>query len=370
VNARCERYATALESAGADAFVLTSEPALQHAVGVRLYSQRLIPQRPVACIVSPPARPICVCVEYEVGQLGLEAPDLELRPFGELSGDPWQLVADALQEFGARRVLVEDTFLAAWLAALQERFAGDLGVSYESSVAPRTLKDVQEIETIREASRGAEVALAQGAALLRPGCSEADVARTIAISFFERFGDRAGEVTGICTAPQNNRAMHHRAGPAAMPENGPVRVGLVGRLDGYWVLLTRMLMLGEDERFERAYARYADCYEENLASLRPGKPCSELYAAANARLAEAGMDLTSEKIGHGTGLDFRELPWVAAGDSSTLQPGTVLAYDYGADLDDYMLHVEDRVLVDSDGPHRLSDGWDLRNVRDGYRALL
>ena len=56
---------------------------------------------------------------------------------------------------------------------------------------------------------------------------------------------------------------------------------------------------------------------------------------------------TSEKIGHGTGVDFRELPWIAAGDEATLEPGTVLAYDYGADLDGYMLHVEDRVLVDA-----------------------
>ena len=67
---------------------------------------------------------------------------------------------------------------------------------------------------------------------------------------------------------------------------------------------------------------------------------------------------------------LRELPWIAANDAATLQPGTVLAYDYGADLDGYMLHVEDRVLVDTDGPHRLSDGWDLSDAREGFRRLL
>jgi Xaa-Pro dipeptidase len=311
-----------------------------------------------------------VCVEYEVGQLGLEAPQIELRPFGELSGDPWRLVAEALDGLGARRVIVEDTFLAPWLAALQERFSGQVDASYEIPLAPRTIKDSEENAVVREASRGAERALAAGAALLAPGRSEAEVARAIVLSFLEHFGDRAGEVTGVCTAPQNNRAMHHRAGPATMPASGPVRVGLVGRLDGYWVLLTRMLVLGDDERFERAYARYANCYEEILASLRPGASCSDLYAAADARLGAAGMKLTSEKIGHGTGLDFRELPWVAAGHDTTLQPGIVLAYDYGADLDGYMLHVEDRVLVDADGPRRLSDGWDLRDAREGFRRLL
>jgi len=367
---RLGRYAAELEAAGADAFVLTSEPALQHAVGVRLYSQRLIPQRPVACIVAPARRPICVCCEYEVGQLGLEAPELELRSFGELSGDPWQLVADALRELGARRVIVEDTFLARWLETLGQRFDGEIEVSYERPATPRTIKDPDEIDVFREASRGAEIALAHGAAIVESGRSEAEVARTIVLSFLERFGDRAGEATAVCNSPQNNRSMHHRAGPARMPESGPVRVGLVARLDGYWLLLTRMLVLGVDARFERAYARYAGCYEENLASLRPGARCSDLYVAADARLRAAGMELTSEKIGHGTGIDFRELPWIAAGHDAQLQPGTVLAYDYGADLDGYMLHVEDRVLIDTDGPHRLSDGWDLQDPHGGFRHLI
>jgi Xaa-Pro aminopeptidase len=364
------RYASALERAGADALVLTSEPALQHAAGIRLYSQRLIPQRPVACVIAPSARPVCVCVEYEVDQLRLEAPDLDVRPFGEFAGDPWDLVAGALEELDARHAVVEDTILAPWLAALERRFSGRIQVSYEVPVEPRIVKDPEEIDLLREASRGADSALAAGAALVEPGRTEADVGREIVRAFVERFGDRAGEVTGICTAPQNNRAMHHRAGPAAMPSRGPVRVGLVGRLDGYWVLLTRMVVLGDDASFTRAYERYAACYEENLSRLRPGERCSDLYAAARSRLAAAGLQLTSEKIGHGTGLDFREAPWISSMKDDQLRAGSVLAFDYGADADDLMLHVEDRVLVDARGPRRLSDGWDLSDAREGFRTLL
>jgi hypothetical protein len=61
---------------------------------------------------------------------------------------------------------------------------------------------------------------------------------------------------------------------------------------------------------------------------------------------------------------------VSAYSDTRLEAGTVLAYDYGADADAYMLHVEDRVLVAEDGPRRLSDGWDLRDVREGFRSLL
>ena len=260
--------------------------------------------------------------------------------------------------------------LAPWLFTLRDRFTGELDVSYEATVAPRTIKDDEEIALLEEASRGAEAALAQGAALLEPGRTEAEVVRAIVMDFLERFGDRAGELTGICTAPENNRAMHHRAGPTKMPAGGPVRVGIVARVDGYWVLLTRMLLLGADDHFARAYEQYADGYEANLATLRAGGRCSELYAAAVERLADRGQQLTSQKIGHGTGIEFRELPWISAYSDARLEPGTVLAYDYGADADRYMLHVEDRVLVDEDGPRRLSDGWDLRDVGEGFRTLL
>jgi len=64
---RLEAYAGVLERAGADAFVLTSEPGVQHACGVRLYTHRLIPQRPIACVVAPPGPPVTVATAVSTG---------------------------------------------------------------------------------------------------------------------------------------------------------------------------------------------------------------------------------------------------------------------------------------------------------------
>ena len=71
---RSEAYAAVLERAGADAFVLTSEPAVQHACGVRLYTHRLIPQRPIVCVVCPPGPPVAVVCVLEEDQLAAEHP--------------------------------------------------------------------------------------------------------------------------------------------------------------------------------------------------------------------------------------------------------------------------------------------------------
>src|SRR3990172_7548620 len=160
--------------------------------------------------------------------------------------------------------------------------------------------------------------------------------------------------------------MHHASGDDLLPESGPVRLGVLARVDGYWVLITRMLALGEDVGFEEAYARYLGVYEAGMSELAPGAEPAELYERCRARAAAAGFELTTLKIGHGTGLDFRERPWLSPYDHLPLAPGMVLAYDYGLESEaGHVLHVEDRVLVTEEGPRRLSDRWDLADLRGG-----
>ena len=367
---RAEAYADVLERVGADAFVLTSEPAVQHACGVRLYTHRLIPQRPIVCVVCPPGPPVAVACVLEEDQLAAEHPELAVVSFREFGDDPWEKVAGVLADRGARRVVVEDVMPAAWLASLHGCLPGaNLVVSYDLPLEPRLVKDDAEQALLAEASRVAERALAAGASICAPGRSEREVSDRIAARFQE-LAPRAGEVRGTCIAPQNNRSMHHTSGDDLLPESGPVRLGVVARVEGYWVLITRMLALGDDPAFEEAYARYLRVYEETMAELVVGADPSALYERCRGRAASAGFELTTLKIGHGTGLDFRERPWISPYDDLALEPGMVLAYDYGLESEaGHVLHVEDRVLVTAAGPKRLSDGWKLGDLRGGSRSL-
>ena len=368
---RAESYASTLGRAGADAFVLTSEPAVRHACGVRLYTHRLIPQRPIVCVVAPPRPPVAVVCVLEEDQLAAEHPGLAIRTFREFGDDPWEQVAAVLRERRVGRVVVEDVIPAAWLAALHDRLPGaNLVVSYDLPLEPRIVKDEAEQALLAEASRIAERALAAGAKACAPGRSEREVADRI-VGPFHELAPGASEVRGTCIAPQNNRSMHHTSGDDLLPESGPVRLGVVARVDGYWILITRMLALGDDPAFEEAYARYLGVYEETMAELVAGADPADLYERCRERAAAAGFELTTLKIGHGTGLDFRERPWISPYDDLVLAPGMVLAYDYGLESEaGHVLHVEDRVLVTEESPRRLSDGWDLADLRDGFRALL
>jgi Xaa-Pro dipeptidase len=365
---RLLRYAEVLDRAGADAFVLTSEAAVLHASGVRLYTQRLIPQRPVACVLAPHAKPALVVCVLEEEQLASEHGELEVRTYQEFGDDPWAAVADLLP--ARARVVVEDTTPSAWSQALRARLPdGEMIVSYDLPVEPRVVKDSVEQETFAVASAAAERALRAGAERIAPGISERDVAECIVSHVRAELAERSGELIGMCIGPQNNRSMHHTAGPDLLPPQGPVRLGVVGRVDGYWILLTRMALLGADLPVERAYARYHEAYKETLSRLRVGSRSRDIYAACRDQVAKLGFELTTLKVGHGTGLDFREPPFISPFDDRPLEDGMVLAYDYGLEAENVVIHVEDRVLVTPTGPERLSGAWDLSDLATGWRAV-
>jgi Xaa-Pro dipeptidase len=364
------RYEELLAAARAGALILTSEPGVLHACGVRLYTQRLIPQRPVAWILTRGRAPVLLCCALEEEQLAAEHPELELAVFPEFGTDPWRTVARLVGD--ARDVVVEDTMPAAWADALRVHLGSPrVRVSAELPMRARQIKDDEEQLLLAEVSEAAERALAAGAVGIAPDVSESVVADRILSRFAELLPGRTSELLAMVVAPPNNRSMHHLAGRDLFGETGPVRLGLVGRVDGYWMIITRMLALGSDRSFEDDYRRYLAVYEGTLDELRAGAPCGDLYERCAQRAREWGFSLETLKIGHGTGLDFRERPWIAPGVDDVLEPGMVLAYDYGLDgTGGTLLHVEDRVLVTDDMPRRLSPLWQLDELIDGYvRAL-
>ena len=369
---RIARYHELLEREGASGLVLTSEAAVLHASGVHLYTQRLIPQRPVALVLGPGREPCLVCCVLELDQVTDEHPGLRIEAFPEFGTNPWELVADMLGGQGEGDVIVEDTMPIAWCDALRAHLgAPRVRVSADLAMAARVIKDDTEHRLFQEASDAADRALAAGAAAVAPGVTEHEVAEHIVTAFQRLLPGRTSEVSAMSIAQRNNRAMHHLPTGDTFTDHGPVRLGIVGRVDGYWIIITRMLILGDDARLLDAYQRYVDVYDESMAELRAGASCAELHERCRRRAAAEGFELTTLKTGHGTGLDFRERPWISPAENGVLEAGMILAFDYGLDTEDgAVLHLEDRVAVTDGDPRRLSGGWALRDARQGFAARL
>jgi Xaa-Pro aminopeptidase len=346
--------------------VLTSPEAVQHATGVRLYTSELIPERPVVAVVSG-GETVLVCWEWEHAQVGAEQPGLPLVGFPEFGGDPWGAVAaTAVRLAGSRpHAIVEGTAPWALAEALERRNAAVARDDDLVLMEPRIRKDSDEIALLTDAARAADTALARTETWLTSQLTEREGARRIWEDFV-RAAPAGPEGSGICCGPAHNLENHHLS--VAEPiGRGPTRVGIKARVEGYWVLLTRMGSPGAgaaDEVFEADYRGYIEAFLAGQACLRPGVSAGEVYATVRDRLAASGLVIRSLKVGHGCGLSFREPPVLRADDPTPLVAGTVLAFDFAIRPEStragWFIHVEDRVLVTDGGPVRLSDVTDIR----------
>ena len=371
--ARQAVYAQVLERLQASAALLVSGPGVQHATGVRIYSQAIIPERPVAAIVGAD-RTVLTLWEWDAPQIEQEHPGLETATFPEFGGDPWSTIAGVARSVAGagQRVIIEETCPAPALAALTT--AGlDVVVDsgFEGLMTARTVKDAEEIGLATIAARAADSAIAEVAVMPLGGWTERRIANEIADRFRSRLGGEV-EAAGIVVGPAHLQATHHLASDVRLTP-GPIRLGLMARIDGMWSLLTRMGWADDPgpaegtapalaDAFAADYAAYIDAHTAGWVSMRPGTPAGDVYALVRERLAGNGLRLRSPKVGHGTGLSFRESPVLRADDPTPLPAGSVYAFDYAVYQDSTrsgaFVHVEERILVTGDGPVRLSDVTD------------
>jgi D-alanyl-D-alanine dipeptidase len=362
---RRARYAALLARLNVDVAVLASEAGIAHATGIRLYTMELIPERPVVALLTA-NETVLVVWEWEHDQLRAQQPGLALVGFPEWGVDPWAVVAGEARRMagaggrvlleGLAPVAAEAPLAATGLSVRQDRDLLLLGV--------RAPKEPQEIELLRTTARAADESIQAVARERVGGRTERQLAAAIAAGFASTTSGEV-EAAGIVSGPGSNRSNHHLAADVPLTA-GPVRLGLKARVNGYWVLLTRMAWAGPASTASRVladdYARYIDAHEAGWRSLTPDVRSGEVYALVRDRLARHDLRLRSPKVGHGTGLTFRELPVLRADDQMPVPEGTILAFDFAIHPESarsgVFVHVEDRILVSPSGPVRLSDAID------------
>jgi Xaa-Pro dipeptidase len=131
-------------------------------------------------------------------------------------------------------------------------------------------------------------------------------------------------------------AVPNGAGTNRLKAGETMMVDYVGGFGGYIADETRTFGMGAvPEDVVQAHTFTIGLMAEIESMLRPGTICSEIYAAAMARIEEspyaAGFmgvgDSRVRFIGHGVGLELDELPVLAAGFDIPLQQGMTIAIE-------------------------------------------
>ena len=201
--------------------------------------------------------------------------------------------------------------------------------------ALRMLKSPLEIERIRRSVGAAVAGYRAGMEAAAAGMTEKELVAVIGSTMY-RSGATAGTkplfvncVSGRARYP----LVDSPASDNVIGDGDIVFVDGGGACDGYVSDILRLIGVGTLRPEDRRYAEVAaGATQAMIGTARPGARVSEVFGAAVAHVAAAGLDEpVGEVAGHGIGLELWERPLIRVPDDPdddvTLRPGMVLCLE-------------------------------------------
>ncbi len=238
---------------------------------------------------------------------------------------------------------------------LRDRMATALSAELASAVGviekQRLVKDSDEIECLRQASRATDEQLRLAVAQLKPGMSEKQVAIMLKQSILGAGHELSFEP--IVAFGTNSANPHHQPGESRLEVNDIVQFDIGVRIGGYGSDLSRVVFVGEPQP---RWAQVYDCVKASLqaarAACQPGVDGRTLDKLAKDLIAANSLPPFTHGLGHGVGLDphVHESPTLnqlmptaqplLPGMVFTLEPAVYLPGEFGIRLEDTVLMTE------------------------------
>jgi len=220
----------------------------------------------------------------------------------------------------------------------------------------RMIKDMEEIEHMRQAIRITEQALQEVAEAIQPGRTDLEIAAELKIAFLRAGAEGMSFEPIVVAGPES-------ASPHAAPSGRPIELGDLIVIDcgvtyqGYAADITRTFAAGPvAPQLERVYEIVKEANAAGRAAVRPGVSAQEVDRAARQVIAQAGYgEYFVHRTGHGLGLEVHEPPYIVEGNEELLQPGMTFTIEPGIYLPGQGgVRIEDDVLVTPQGAETLT----------------
>jgi len=221
----------------------------------------------------------------------------------------------------------------------------------------RERKDGGEIALIRDAAGVATRALERTLPQLHVGMSELEVAGVLEKSLRDE-GSEGFPFPSIVASGPRSALPHARSSPRTLERGDFLLMDFGAEVNGYCSDITRTVVMGKADEEQRGL--YEIVREANaLASsgVRAGMTGRDADAIARHYIDRAGFgELFGHSLGHGIGLEVHEAPRLARTAESGLPDGAVVTIEPGVYRPGWGgVRIEDDVVLDSDGPHILTD---------------
>jgi Xaa-Pro dipeptidase len=368
---RLDRVRALLAAAEIDAVVLTDPANLVYFSGYRsfLFQSKF---RPFILVIPAQAEPVLILpnLEFGVGRRMSWIADVRgwgARGYYSDRPDFLSIIKDVIVErrlgrahvgfelaAGQRLGLTLDQF-----EAIRNAFLGaGCEVSNCSEViwAVRFRKSPREIAYLRAAGQATDAGYLAALDMAREGVSEAELSKAAGIAMMRSGADTPGFL--IVQSGRDRYDMTNAPASDRKLKSGDMVVLDMGALHkGYWGDLTRGFFIGSASKKQRAYYEaILEVFMLTKSAVVPGIPIEEVDRVAEDAIVRLGYgERIWHRTGHAIGLDVHELPSVAKGDETILEPGMVFTVEPGIyDFESGAFRIEDVVVVTESGHESLN----------------
>jgi Xaa-Pro aminopeptidase len=285
-----------------------------------------------------------------------------------------ELLADIVDQHELKQVAVQAEYLrVAERKNIAERIGSDRVLDVDDGlIQQRSVKDVTEIDSIRQAIAIQQQAFLQTRDYIRPGMTEAEIAGYLEYQARILGADEMSFPT-IVAADANAALPHYLAGQAKVKEGGMLLIDWGVRYQGYCSDMTRVLALGKmPAKIREIYDVVRQAYQAGVEAIRPGASQVAVDQAARDVIQQAGFgEHFGHALGHGIGLDIHEQPRLSfrqdgellANQVVTVEPGIYLQGIGGVRLENDVVVTEDGAEVLCDLP--LDAEWAVIETKEG-----
>jgi Xaa-Pro aminopeptidase len=231
----------------------------------------------------------------------------------------------------------------------------------------RMVKSPLEIGCIRKACDIIARAFEKSFKMIREGMTEKEAAGIMSDHIIKAGGTHTWVVT-------NSGPYNYDSGFLTIPGNHCLVKGNLFWMDsgckfnGYASDFSRMASIGApSDRQKKVYEKVANITQKTVEAIRPGVTASELSRLCNIEFERAGLkdlwgdgDCSSasssraQRIGHGIGMAYTEMPHIAIYDHTVLKPGMTITVEPAVVTHYGHFNIEEDVLVTEDGYEVLS----------------
>ncbi|MDD2954867.1 MAG: Xaa-Pro peptidase family protein [Oscillospiraceae bacterium] len=220
----------------------------------------------------------------------------------------------------------------------------------------RMVKDQEEQELMRRASRINDQAVAMAIGMISPELTELELSRATTEAYAKLHVKNLRN-TPIVAYGAHCAEPHHGPDDTRLQPGDNVLFDIGKSVDGYNCDMTRTVAYRSAGDLQRKI--YQIVLEANLAGIaavRPGVRCCDVDCAARAVIEKAGYgEYFTHRTGHNIGIDVHEFPDIGPRCEIEIVPGMIFSIEPGIYLPGSVgVRIEDLVLVTENGCENLN----------------